>query len=175
MLLTSEQPKNIRHLAFMIWRASDARLPRPQVMDLSELDFSYEVFRGTKANLFPLASTLWREAKLRQTEFDHVDLGSAVFDKSIASRSIWNACRLVGTKWPETELTGSRWRNCKIEPDAFDKTVRVREAINCKVGSAEWQTRKWQEATNWRPIRDGHQGWVYTVALGVIGGRHVIL
>lgn len=73
-LLTENRGSRVRGLGFDIWLASGANLPRPPVMDLSELDLRRRIFRGNNTRLLPLRRTPWRGTKLRQTEFDHVDL-----------------------------------------------------------------------------------------------------
>ena len=113
-LLQERQPATLRKLAFAVWQASDTRLPRPMIMDLSDLDFSRQVFRGESHNLFPLQRTIWRGAKLRQTEFDRVDLTNAEFGGSIATMSLWVSCQLSGANW-HGDVAGE-----------FDATVQIR-------------------------------------------------
>ncbi len=174
-LMKPRRPVRLRELAFAIWLASDTSLPRPMPMDLSGLDFSRRKFRGTEARPLPLARTVWKGTKLRQTEFDHVDLEGADFSGAIAPMSIWVGCRMAGAKWPDTELIGSRWRDCALDAGAIGNRGCVREAFNCTLGGNTWQPRKRAGVNRWRALREGHSGWVNTVALGRLGAHGVIV
>ena len=60
-LITMASPAASRRLAFAIWRASKAALPRPAEMDLSGLDFFREVFAGAERRPRPPEGRLERD------------------------------------------------------------------------------------------------------------------
>lgn len=131
-LLEEGRPPALRSLGFTIWLASESRLPRPPVMNLSGLDFSRQVFRGTKDRFFPLWRTLWRGTKLRQTEFDHAALEDADFAGADATMSLWLNCQLGGTKWTNALLPGSRWRGSSLDAGALNgSTLQDARAFAC--------------------------------------------
>ena len=168
-LLEEGRPSALRKLAFDIWLASGAQLPRPAVMDLSDLDFSRRILRGTKGSLLPLASTIWRSTKLRQTEFDHVALDNAIFDRVEAPMSLWLSCQLVGAKWDNAVLVGSQWRGCHLDAGAVhDLDCRDAKAFACSLGSEHLCFAELPKAGSWQPTQPVQVG-ITCVVLGRIG------
>ena len=173
-LLEEARPPALRSLGFAIWLASETRLPRPAVMDLSGLDFSRQVLRGTKGRLLPLSRTLWRGTKLRQTEFDHVALDDADFISADAAMSKWLTCRLSGAKWNSTLLRGSHWRGDCLDVGALNgSALQDARVFACRLGPADWRRTEKPNANRWETRCSLHSGDICAVALGRIGGRDV--
>ena len=174
-LITTGNPAASRRLAFAVWRASNATLPRPPEMDLSDLDFFGEVFAGAEQRLIPLNNSHWRGARLVQTEFDHVDLSRADFRGVDACMSHWLDCRMQAASFDGADLRGSTLRDLDLPLGSFDGTdLGDAASAECRIAGVPWRPAPPIGACRrWPVSRQG--GWVTAVALGRVGEREVVV
>jgi hypothetical protein len=91
-LLAPGQPKNVRCFAFALWRNANFRFPRPDVLDVSGLDFLDTAFMGQKSQLVPLHNSRWNGTRLINVEFHHVDISDADFSYAEAGGTRFVSC-----------------------------------------------------------------------------------
>ena len=174
-LLEPGAPIAVRRLAFTLWRGADKAgtpLPRPEILDLSGLDFARETFAGVPGRLLPLSNTLWRGCRLNQTEFRDVDLSHADFAGAEAPMILILSCRLEATCFGDVDLTGSLWRDCNIPVGSFDRAnLFAVRAFGCRGHHRGWrpQPRPVTGATKFRPQIRNWSGF-QTVGVANLGG-----
>jgi WD40 repeat protein/uncharacterized protein YjbI with pentapeptide repeats len=174
-LIATGSPAASRRLAFAVWRASKATLPRPPEMDLSDLDFYGDIFAGTEQRMLPLHNSRWIGTRLTQIEFQNADLSGAHFEKAEARMSRWVGCRLQGARFSDTDLQGSVWRNLDLPVGLLDNAnLRDATTVACRMNGTPWRsTPKIDARACWPVSRQG--GFVNAVALGRAGDREVVV
>ena len=174
-LIATGRPAAARHLAFAVWRASKATLPRPPEMDLSGLDFFGDVLAGTGGRLLPLNNSLWHSARLIQTEFQNVDLSGADPAEIAGRMSRWLGCRLQGARFGGADLQGSIGRDLDLANGLLDNSnLRDATAVKCRVNGTPWRPApEIDPCASWAVSKQG--GWVRAVALGRAGDREVVV
>ncbi len=174
-LIASGCAAAVRRLAFAVWRASKATLPRPLQMDLSGLDFFGDVLAGSESRPLPLQNSCWRGARLVQTELSNADLSGADLAGVEGRMSRWLGCRLQGACFDGADVQGSIWRNLDLPHGLLDKAnLRDATAIDCRVNGLPWRPEAKIEARACWPV-SGHGGSVHAVALGRAGDRDVVV
>jgi hypothetical protein len=115
-LLEPNNSPKMRGLAFKLWlmAAATTPLPRPDRIDLSNLNLQRQRIAGNPELLLPLQNSTWRGASLRETEFEHVNLAGSDFSAADAQMSTWLSCDLDKAKFDDTDLTETMWRDCNL-------------------------------------------------------------
>ncbi|MFA5964135.1 MAG: pentapeptide repeat-containing protein [Sphingomonas sp.] len=179
-LIEQGKAREVRAIAFAFWRhalAAKAPLPRPAKMDCSGLDLMGSVFASAPDAPLPLQASDWTGANLRESEFRDADLSDASFAQADMRGAMLVRSRFDRVDFEGARLAGSRWRGCTVTAGAIDASLGSRvEARDCLIDDKTWPAQK--SATGgvaWSSRLRGHQGYVHSVALGMVAGRAVIV